>query len=223
MQEADDEDEYSDNDLDALPSDTLYELQQDAIRSTQKVDRHERPKLPVMTRQPRPPPAHLNASLANLGNAFHNTNAQSNSHQPSSDYGDFDDEMLDGEIFDAADEPLIAAGHKNNVAGRPVGEGTQREQWRQQRYGALPEPQLYGRDQKLDLGGKLPVSRKLAAVPKKSSNNRDPQTLREREEIDKLAGLCIQDSTAMGKLEAQVQQVCSYPCTTSNISAHPMQ
>ena len=111
MNAIEEDDGYADDDLDELPVNDFHELQQEAIRSTQ---------------QPQP-----------VGRSFHphrNYNATSNTrqtardelsvddngtsypHQPSSDYGDFDDEMLDGEIFDAAAPQSILREQSN--AGR---------------------------------------------------------------------------------------------------------
>ena len=135
MDGIEEDDGYSDDDLDALPVHHFHELQQDAIRSTQQ---------PRPLRQIQPPYVTHGKSITDgLGGleqiSIHgNGGATSFSHQQSSDYGDFDDEMLDGQIFDTAEEPTILpdAGHTL----KPVGESTQREQWRQKRYGAaLPD------------------------------------------------------------------------------------
>ncbi|KAK0507497.1 hypothetical protein JMJ35_010020 [Cladonia borealis] len=117
---------YSDDDLDALPDHTFHELQENAFSSTQQPI--ARPQLPALRQPPRHDAPALAGGFGRLALAGASAHA-GNPHEfqpPSSDYGDFDDEMLDGEIFDAAIDER-------------VGETTQREHWRQQRYG-LPPP-----------------------------------------------------------------------------------
>ena len=111
-------DDYSDNDLDALPAHTLHQLQEHAIQSTQQPSLGAHGQLPGKDE-----PIGLPGGLGRLSVARPASHAanQHGLHAPSSDYGDFDEEMLDGEIFDAADES---------------GDISQREQWRLQRYGA---------------------------------------------------------------------------------------
>ena len=116
--QADEEDDYSDDDLDALPAHTLHRLQEHAIQSTQQPSLSAQVQLPSIDE-----PIGLAGGLGRLSVARPASHAanQHALHAPSSDYGDFDEEMLDGEIFDAAEEP---------------GKLSQREQWRLQRYGA---------------------------------------------------------------------------------------
>jgi hypothetical protein len=145
MQEVDEGDGYSDDDLDALPPDAFHELQQNAIRSTQQLVPDGQLPLPSGFVQGLSEPDNLRRGLGNLavtGNAFYKA-PQLQPHQPSSDYGDFDDEMLDGEIFDAAEEPVILKERVGGFAARPPGESTQREQWQPQQFGA-PRPQILG-------------------------------------------------------------------------------
>ena len=119
---------YSDDDLDALPIDTFQELQQDAIRSTQQplASQH-------FQRPPVKQPVAINGSLGGfdrLSLGQYGTGAQ---QLPSSDYGDFDDEMLDGEIFDtSAGQPSLLGNNVN--AHQPAGENAQKEAWRHQGY-----------------------------------------------------------------------------------------
>jgi hypothetical protein len=143
MQEADEGDGYSDDDLDALPADAFQELQQNAIRSTQQLEHNEQLVLPSRSFQGLSGPESLRKGFGNLilsGNASYKAPAQIHPQQASSDYGDFDDEMLDGEIFDAAEEPIILKERGGGFTARPLRENTQREQWRQQRFGAPPRP-----------------------------------------------------------------------------------
>lgn len=147
MQEVDEGDGYSDDDLDALPVDTFHELQQNAIRSTQLPEYHDQFVHPVGSSAQLPGPARQIADRGNFDNASNNSFPRPGAQQPSSDYGDFDDEMLDGEIFDAAEESVTITGREGGVVGRPIGESTQREEFRKQRFGKTPLLQEYGWDQ----------------------------------------------------------------------------
>lgn len=117
-------DPYSDDDLDAI-------LSQVPGRPDPN------PRLPIYKSPHRPIGYQLNVAHASLpsppgaalGGRLNST------HEPSSDYGDFDDEMLDGEIFDAAETPFVPAVVQPKEHYNNAGESTQREQWRQQRYG----------------------------------------------------------------------------------------
>lgn len=117
-------DPYSDDDLDAI-------LSQVPGRPDPN------PQLPSCKSPHRPLGYQLNATHASLsippGAAL--GGRQNGAHEPSSDYGDFDDEMLDGEIFDAAETPFMPAVIQPKEYHSNDGESTQREQWRQQRYG----------------------------------------------------------------------------------------
>jgi len=141
MQDLDAEDDgYSDEDLDALPDYAFHELQANAVRSTQQPV--TRPQLPTVS-QSRAGSLGLigQHGQSDRGGALNQFIAQRAPPQPSSDYGDIDDEMLDGEIIDAAEQPSLAAEHEIKTAERQAGESTQREQWRQQRY-AHPQPSV---------------------------------------------------------------------------------
>ena len=133
-----DDDDYSDDDLDALPGNTLHKLQEDAIRYTQQP--LQRPQLPTVGHASRPGPAEIASGFGRMSvdRNLDNTYDPHALPQASSDYGDFDDEMLDGEIFDAAEEPSLAARFEVPSNVQKIGEQTQREQWRQQRYGVPP-------------------------------------------------------------------------------------
>lgn len=132
QQEVDEEDGYSDDDLDALPVDAFHELQQNAIRSTQPPEYHDKSAHPIGTPVQLPGPVGRIAVHGNLDNASKTSFARTYAQQPSSDYGDFDDEMLDGEIFDAAEEPAYITARKDVVVGSPIGGSTHREEVRQQ-------------------------------------------------------------------------------------------
>ena len=117
-------DPYSDDDLDAI-------LSQVPGRPDPN------PQLPSYKSPHRPVGYPLNAAHASLpippGAAL--GGRQNGGHEPSSDYGDFDDEMLDGEIFDAAETPFVPAVIQPKEHRTNAGKSTQREPWRQQRYG----------------------------------------------------------------------------------------
>lgn len=132
MDGIDEDDGYSDDDLDDLPVQDFHELQQDAIRTTQQ---------PRPLRQIQSPYANRGKTITSRLGGLDKLSTPSNggvnsfSGQPSSDYGDFDEEMLEGQIFDAGEEPSILQDASHTL--KPVGESTQREQWRQQRYGSV--------------------------------------------------------------------------------------
>lgn len=99
----DGEDSFDDDDLDALPNDTLVELENNAIQFTQA-----------------------------------QTQARFKAPQ-SSDYGeDFEDEDLDDAVVidESRSTPAIVPAYNRFNAGQ----ATQREQFRQQRYGTISHP-----------------------------------------------------------------------------------
>lgn len=131
--QAGEDDDYSDDDLDALPDHAFHQLQENAIQSTQQPSLSAQVQLPTIEQS-----TGLAGGLGRLsvrGPASHTAN-QHAFLAPSSDYGDFDEDMLDGEIFDAAEEPTLSARHEAGAGGKTPGEYSQREQWRVQRYGA---------------------------------------------------------------------------------------
>ena len=130
MADTDEDDGFSDDDLDALPSDAFLELQQDALRSTQLPNSH------AQGHAHRPALRGLTEVLDHVNIPRQNAFEHDYPIQPSSDYGDLDEDMLDGEILDAGAQPAITGQQGNALAPRVVSEKTQREQWRQQRYGA---------------------------------------------------------------------------------------
>ena len=126
------DDDYSDDYLDALPDQAFHQLQQNAIQSTQQPSLSAQVQLPTIEQ-----PTGLASGFGRLsvtGSASHAAN-QSTFQAPSSDYGDFDDNMLDGEIFDAAEEPDLAMRYIPGAHGQEPGEQSQREQSRLQRSG----------------------------------------------------------------------------------------
>ena len=133
--QAGDDDDYSDDDLDALPDHAFHELQENAIQFTQQPSLNPQAQLPTVKQSPRLAGGFGRLSVG--GPASHAPN-QHVFQAPSSDYGDFDEEMLDGEIFDAAEEPALAARYDAYAGEKEPGEFTQREQWRLQNYGSNP-------------------------------------------------------------------------------------
>ena len=129
---AGEDDDYYDDDLDALPDHAFHELQQNAIQSTQQPSLSAQVQLPTINH----PKGFVNGfgRLSVAGSTSHAAN-QSAFQAPSSDYGDFDDDMLDGEIFDAGEEPALAVRYKAGACGQESGEVSQRELWRLQRHG----------------------------------------------------------------------------------------
>ena len=148
MDGIEDDDGYSDDDLDALPVHAFHELQQDAIRSTQQpgAQQHQLPS-PKQKLQ-----ASNNGYLGSLDRLSLDNDGDLTQQQPSSDYGDFDDEMLDGEIFDTAvEQPSILQNHVGIY--EPARGSTQGGSWKPQRY---PAPQTGFTD---DLPQRLPTQR----------------------------------------------------------------
>ena len=195
---------YSDDDLDALPDHTFHELQEKAFSSTQQPI--ARPQLPALRQPPRPDAPALAGGFGRLAVAGASVHA-GNSHDfqpPSSDYGDFDDEMLDGEIFDAAESPNLAAKYDTRAINERVGESTQREHWRQQRYGLPPDsttPEQHTRQQRATR-----ISAPNLAVPNAKYN--DVQfSLPVRNEARDSIPEPVQSVTDVEELQAQVRKV----------------
>ncbi|KAI4279117.1 MAG: hypothetical protein L6R35_006064 [Caloplaca aegaea] len=138
--DVDEDDGYSDDDLDALPDDTFRRLQEHAITSTQHAARDNHTSFLPAPRSQGKAPAALTGGLERLSvaNGLGPQDDLAFPQHPSSDYGDLDDEMLDGDIYDAAEEPGINAIQASKTANLPHAESTQREPWRQQRY-AIPQ------------------------------------------------------------------------------------
>ena len=199
------DDGYSDDDLDALPDHAFHELQEKAFRSTQQPI--ARPQLPASRQPPRQDHPGLAGGFARVSVAGASNHA-GNSHNfqtPSSEYGDFDDEMLDGEIFDAAEHPDLAARYDTGVAVGGAGETTQREHWRQQRYG-LPPPKLRTPEQHIRQQPAAHISRMNVAIPNTKQNDiqsRSPVLNGARKIIPEP----VQDVADVEALQAQVQKV----------------
>lgn len=210
MQEVDEGDGYSDDDLDALPADAFQELQQNAIRSTQqpRYEDHHIPSLGLAQGfSEAEDPKRGFGNLAVSGNAFYKAPAPPSSHQASSDYGDFDDEMLDGEIFDAAEEPVILKERIGGFVARPPGPSTQREQWRQQRYATPLRPQTHGAGLLSMPARSLPAHQINHGLNEKDQRDAGGDTLVSYEGLQNSREEPDQDSSNIEDLEAQVQKV----------------
>ena len=200
------DDGYSDDDLDALPDYAFHELQEDAVRSTQQPS--TRAQLPALRQPPRPDPPRLGGGFGRLsvGKSSTKANDQYNYQPPSSDYGDFDDEMLDGEIFDAAEEPSLAAKYDARVVDKGPGDSTLREQWRQQRYGArLAEPRIPEPHAREQLAAREPI--RNVAIPQRNYNSiQGTNSVRPRNGDTSIQPL-LQGAADVEALQAQVQKV----------------
>ena len=199
------DDGYSDDDLDALPDHAFHELQEKAFRSTQQPI--ARPQLPALRQPSRQDPPGLAGGFGRLSVAGASNHA-GNTHNfqiPSSDYGDFDDEMLDGEIFDAAEHPKLAARYDTRAVEEKAGQTTQREHWRQQRYG-LPPLDLRTPEQHIGQQPAAHISRPDVAIPRTKYNDsqiRVPVLNGARESIPE----SVQGVADVEALQAQVQKV----------------
>ncbi|KAL8728205.1 MAG: hypothetical protein Q9166_005553 [cf. Caloplaca sp. 2 TL-2023] len=138
------DDSYSDDDLDALPDGTFQELQEDAFLATQQAAKDEHQSIAPLATPQKNVPGVLDRPLNRPTGTgpFPLLMSQSDSwfpQAPSSDYGDLDNDMLDGEIYDAAEESGTNAIQASRAASLPYGESAQREQWRNQRYAMPPQ------------------------------------------------------------------------------------
>jgi hypothetical protein len=126
MANIDEDDGFIDNDLDAFTADDFLELQQQAIRATQRPD-YSLPSSANVTLRPKGLPVDGDAA------------GQTPPH-PSSDYGDLDEEVLNAAGLDDP-QTFLAGRQVGEVAPVNVGEAVLREQWRHQRYSGLPQLQ----------------------------------------------------------------------------------
>ena len=120
------DEEYSDDDLDALPAHTFEALQQRALESTQ----HTAGTLPTRNPSDSTRPGDLyrrDSKLLRVQN-------QPPAEHFSSDYGDLDEEDLDIVTEDTVVEGLYEPFRNTNLSAN-TGIHNQQELWRQQRYG----------------------------------------------------------------------------------------
>ena len=211
MDEVQEDDDYSDDDLDALPADAFHELQENAIRSTQQPNTRRNGSPPTSAWIPTKSTANLTGAFGGLpfgGVTSRPGHVPAHPEPPSSDYGDFDDEMLDGEIYDAAEEPALPISRNNTISAGVAGDGTQREGWRQQRYGAPPQFRGYKGQQPprriLDL--EMQDQKRAQNV---SFSGHQPDEMHVH-----------QGGEDVESLRAQVQEVCQSPETPILVSSN---
>lgn len=143
MADIDEEDGYSDDDLDALPSHDFLKLQHQAFQSTQHQPVHVN-SVPQNTTfkglLPHPNIYPQHGSLHFHTHAPTHMQTSNSFQQPSSDYGDIDDEILDGELLDIPEQALVYK-PKNHALQNGAGDAAQLDSWDKQRHAAPPQPQ----------------------------------------------------------------------------------
>jgi hypothetical protein len=142
MDDNDEDEIYADVGFDSLPQDELLLLEQNAIRATQHqqdlTDGSGYLKIPphAYSRQP--------SNETNLGNQTLRKSPlaafRAPSQPASSDYGELDPGELDAALLGDFDEPVPVEEKEEVDTARLPGAATQRDQWRQQRYG---RPNVY--------------------------------------------------------------------------------
>ena len=120
MDDNEDETNFSDDGLDALPGNALVELEQSAIQSTQHPAKHYSQQDHFAQSSP-----HYNGPLQR--------DLVPQRIQPG--YADFDNEHFDAGLFDDAGVATPVEEAEDIIQSRPPGEWTQREDWRQERFG----------------------------------------------------------------------------------------
>ena len=197
MDGIEEDDGYSDDDLDALPAQAFHELQEDAIRSTQQPRNFYEPIGPRVKQSVSAAP------YSNLGgfDRLSLDNGSGTQNLLSSDYGDIDDEMLDGEIFDAAaEEPNLLQSHVN--AQQPIAESTQREAWRHQRYANTPPKPVHRPSQQLVSQGIFLGTNNYQSVAPRQTPDRGFSRLQELAQPSHLVDAPPQDTaTLQARLE----------------------
>ena len=139
MDGIEEDDGYSDDDLDALPVHAFHELQQDAIRSTQQPRAFQHHQAPSVKQ---PAQAATFGSIGAFDRLSVDDYGANTQQQPSSDYGDFDDEMLDGEIFDtAAEQPNLLQSQLDYIT--PARERAPGAPWKQPHHETSPPSRPY--------------------------------------------------------------------------------
>ena len=138
MDDNEDETNFSDDDLDALPDHALVELEQNAFQSTQQPARHYA----------------QSDRFAQASNRYDGPTQKvlvQQRIQPG--YQDFDGEHFDTGLFDDAGTATPVQEVEELIQPRPPGEMTQRENWRRERFGqrensdAFKQPQRAVRQQ----------------------------------------------------------------------------
>ena len=176
--------DFSDDELDSLPADALVELENNAIQFTQ---------------------AHTQARYSKPATTV--------KAAPSSDYGDeIGEEDLDDAVIidESRSTPAIIQGLQRNVPAQAV----QREQFRQQRYGTITNPQTTLADRQRN----RPIH---PPPPRFSQANRPTQRARIPQNDSMVAEQGSQPSVAgdnaADELRRQFQEVGFCKCLTSTI------
>ena len=203
MDEVQEDGGYSDDDLDALPPDAFQELQENALRLTQQP--HIRGNASLTTINCSPTKSTINLTGGIGGFSFARTTSQqghvpAHPEPPSSDYGDFDDEMLDGEIYDAAEQPAFPVSRNNAVLATAADDSTRRDEWRQQRYGGPPQLPRYEEQQR---------SYKPPGTFAVQNQGRDRNAAYNSHQPNEMP--LSQDGEDVEGLRAQIQKVCLDP------------
>jgi hypothetical protein len=133
MDDNEDETNFSDDDLDALPANALVELEQNAIQSTQQYAK-DYPQHDPFTQA-------SNRYDGRIGNALAPQKLQPG-------YEEFDTEHFDAGLFDDAGIATPVEEAEEFTPSRPPGEMIQRESWRQARHGQRPHHGAFKQAQK---------------------------------------------------------------------------
>lgn len=132
MADTDDGDGYSDDELDALQSEDFLELEQNALESTQRpraAEHQNQLQAPVYAALPQ-------TGAFNVMSRYEQTRQQPQA--PSSDYGDLDDDLLDGEVVNYPSE----VGVNKFVGDVGAGDHVHGAEWRQEPYLKQPNSKI---------------------------------------------------------------------------------
>ena len=222
MADVDEDDGYSDDDLDALPNDAFHELQQHAIRSTQE---------PSFNATSYALKQSLGASFFDVPNVEKGHSAiqdpavsvgpdPNRIPQPSSDYGDLDDEVLDGEVLEITGPQPFVNNHFDSNLRNVYGERTQREHWRQPRYAIPLKPLGHQANQSYQESEAIPnpPQRRIDSVDGDGNHDKNEAMLDEPrgENLGHAKPILLSDSANV--LQAKVDQVCTRSHVVMHIS-----
>lgn len=198
--DVDEDDGYSDDDLDALPVDTFQTLQHHAIISTQQAAGTSCSSVLPAFKPHKGVSGALSGGLERLSVTGRGPSVQDefdDPQHPSSDYGELDDEMLDGEIYNAAEGPGIDPVEASRAANIAYGVNTQRELWRERRYGGPSVPTNSG----------LPGMQ--VAPPLPNGNHGSPSNTREAKGFSNGVSAPISElQPDINDLQTQLLEVC---------------
>ena len=188
-----------------LPADALDALEQNAVRSTQQAG----PRVTLTH------PQHLHQTLPTLPLPASRSNAQVQdsacgreyfTNGPSSDYGVFDEEVLDAELIDHVDPSATVRELHDTAGDNFAGEVTQREQWRKERF--QDQPRLFahhshqpGRSKETSIASLNP--NRSSVQPQDLENEDEMHDAPYHEESDPREG----NGDAATALQARIQEV----------------